>query len=79
MKPSSNQPLECLDRITDSILNHDLVELKGEVQHFWRNNWKISQVPDPKDQDPLRYAIKASVLERLVQVWNFKIQNSNLD
>ena len=59
MKPSSNQPLECLDRITDAILNHDLVALKGEVQHFWRNNWKISQVPDPKDQDPLRYAIKA--------------------
>ena len=42
-----------------------------EGYYFWRQaGWRI---PDPKDPNPLRYAILASLAESMVDAYNWKI------
>lgn len=46
-----------------------------ESDYFWRRaHWRIKDVPDPKDPNPLRYAILASLLETMVEAYNWKIK-----
>lgn len=68
----NDTPTASLDRMVMAAMQHDSVGLQGEVQYFWRQGWRIAHVPDPQDGDPVRYALKACLLERMVQVWNFR-------
>ncbi|KAG8691517.1 hypothetical protein FRC09_011598 [Ceratobasidium sp. 395] len=46
-----------------------------ESAYFWRHgDWPIHNIPDPKDPDPIRYAVLASLVEELVDAFNFKIE-----
>jgi hypothetical protein len=45
-----------------------------EGYYFWRRaGWCIKDIPDPKDPNPLRYAILASLVESMVAAYNWKI------
>jgi hypothetical protein len=46
-----------------------------ESAYFWRHSdWPIKDIPDPQDPDPVRYAVLASLVEELVDAFNFKIE-----
>ncbi|KAK2801313.1 hypothetical protein FQN51_005413 [Onygenales sp. PD_10] len=47
-----------------------------EVEYFWfqsRQSWELHCIPDPKDPDPIRYAILASIVESMPEAFNFKL------
>jgi len=45
-----------------------------EGYYFWHQaGWRIKDIPDPKDPNPLRYAILASLVESMVEAYNWKI------
>jgi hypothetical protein len=72
---------------TESILNNELDKLarylldKNElafsecVQNWFRNNYQCEMTPKPLDTDALRLAVKASIIERLVEVLNSPPRN----
>ncbi|KAG9094679.1 hypothetical protein FS749_012025 [Ceratobasidium sp. UAMH 11750] len=50
-------------------------EIMQESAYFWRHgDWPIHDIPDPQDPDPVRYALLASLVEELVEAFNFKIE-----
>lgn len=59
------------------LLNRDETSFKEEVQEFWRNGWSISSIPDPKEKDDLKYALKACIVERMVEIWNSPPKNKD--
>ena len=74
---SKLQPLDVLRRMCDAIiLRKDTVAFMDDVQLFWRRSWVIQEVPDPKEQDPLRYALMACFLERMAEVWSAPPKNT---
>lgn len=36
--------------------------------------WLVSEIPDPQDSDPIRYAILASLAEKLAEAFNWKLE-----
>ena len=45
-----------------------------EGYYFWMQSaWRLKDIPDPQDPNPLRYAILASLVESMVQAYNWKI------
>lgn len=63
-------PEYVLDRMCSAIRRHDTVGFMDDVQRFWRKQWVIADTPDPKDSDPLTYALKACIMERMAEVWS---------
>jgi hypothetical protein len=47
-----------------------------EVEYFWyqaRRSWRLHRIPDPRDRDPVRYAILACITEELAKVFNWRL------
>ncbi|EGC46506.1 conserved hypothetical protein [Histoplasma capsulatum var. duboisii H88] len=47
-----------------------------EVEYFWyhsEHSWQLERIPDPKDPDPIRYAILACLVESMPEAFNFKL------
>lgn len=40
---------------------------------FFRPDWKVGDIPDPEDRDPLRYAAIASIVEELREAVNWSL------
>ena len=66
-----------LDRMVDRLIGHDEIAFLDDVQLVWRRGWSISDVSDPKEADPLRYALKACILERMAEIWSSPPRNVN--
>ncbi|RDB26155.1 hypothetical protein Hypma_006200 [Hypsizygus marmoreus] len=67
-------PLRSLYRLHDVIYADSDNSVMLESNYFWdQEEWRIKDIPDPKDPDPLRYAILASLVESMVSAFNFKI------
>lgn len=64
-----------LDRMVDNLIGYDEIAFLDDVQFIWRREWNIADVADPKDADPLRYALKACVLERMAEIWSAPPRN----
>ena len=77
MKRPHDTPNTCLNRMVIYLLKYDETSFKDEVQNFWRNRWVIKDIPDPKDSDELVYALKACIVERMVEIWNSPPKNQN--
>jgi hypothetical protein len=48
-----------------------------ECEYFFfhgEKSWRLSGVPDPKDPDPARYAVLASMVEALVHAFNWRLE-----
>ncbi|TDL27957.1 hypothetical protein BD410DRAFT_679859, partial [Rickenella mellea] len=60
-------PLRSLYRLYETTCAAEHGEMMLEAAYFWRHqDWRIEDIPDPHDSDPLRYAIIASLVEELV-------------
>ncbi|KAG8763981.1 hypothetical protein FRC11_007031 [Ceratobasidium sp. 423] len=67
-------PIRSLYRLCVSVCAQDHNEIMLESQYFWRHSdWAIHDIPDPRDPDPVRYAMLASMVEELVDAFNYKI------
>lgn len=66
-----------LDRMVDALLAYDEIQFLDFVQHIWRRGWPLSSAQKPVDKDALRLALKACLLERMVEIWNAPPKNSN--
>lgn len=68
-------PEQTLNRMVDSILSGNEIAVAEEVQYFWRQGWKLGAINDPREGDPLRYALKACLVERLHEIWTTPPKN----
>ncbi|KAG9103559.1 hypothetical protein FRC06_009929 [Ceratobasidium sp. 370] len=67
--------IRSLYRLCVSTCAQEHGEIMLESAYFWRHgDWPIRDIPDPQDPDPVRYALLASLVEELVDAFNFKIE-----
>lgn len=48
-----------------------------ECEYFFyhrERHWSLACIPDPRDEDPIRYAILASMVEALVDAFNWRLE-----
>lgn len=91
--PASDTPLRCLYRIYEYIMNCMQIGYRNEFEYFCNRgtlpvampgdsentiSWLVSDIPDPQDPDPARYAILAGITELLVTAFNKRIITYNI-
>ncbi|KAK2739952.1 hypothetical protein FQN57_006271 [Myotisia sp. PD_48] len=68
-------PLRSLYRLYEDLCTENLILMGYESEYFYfRQRWRLSQIPDPKDKDSERYAILASMVEALVAAFNWRLE-----
>jgi hypothetical protein len=51
------------------------VQFRNEIEYFWnQKSWAVQAIPDPKDPDPVRYAILAVLTDQMVRAFNHLIE-----
>jgi hypothetical protein len=48
-----------------------------ETEYFFfqsRRAWELHRIPDPRDRDPIRYAILACIVEALLEAFNMRLR-----
>ena len=69
-----DRPIDSLYRLYESIVEDWTTELRNEIEYFWnQHQWAVSDIPDPQDPDPARYAILAVIPALLVKAFNRNI------
>lgn len=72
--PVPDEPLASLYRLYVTIAGADVIWMRNEIEHFWnRHHWRVSKIPDPKDPNPVRYAILAAIPYLLMRAFNANI------
>ena len=67
-------PLRSIYRLYELHLADRYALLGWETEYFFfRKDWRMEDIPDPKDPDPLRYAIIASIVEELHEAVNWRL------
>lgn len=66
-----------LDRMVDALVAYEEIQFLDLVQYIWRRGWPLSSAKKPDDNDALRLALKACLLERMVEIWNAPPKNAN--
>lgn len=69
-------PLRALYRLYECTCTVSENETMEEGMYIFHRQpqWRIKDISDPKDSDPLRYAILASLTETMVEAFNYKIK-----
>ena len=67
---------DALDKMVDYLLSYEEIEFLDLVQYVWRRGWPMASAQIPNDTDPLRRALKASLIERMVEIWSSPPKNS---
>ena len=70
-------PLCALYRLYENLCARDLIMMGYECEYFFFHKeprWRLCQIADPKDDDPVRYAILASMLDALVVAFNWRLE-----
>lgn len=69
-------PLRSLYRLYEDLCADHFIMMGYECEYFFqpRGRWSLVNVPDPKDDDPVRYAILASMVEALVDAFNWRLE-----
>lgn len=70
-------PLCSLYRLYEDLCVGNILMLSYESDYFFSHTeaaWKLSEMPDPQDSDPVRYALLASFAEALVDAFNWKLE-----
>ncbi|EXJ82595.1 hypothetical protein A1O3_06408 [Capronia epimyces CBS 606.96] len=66
-----------LYRLYEDLCSNDLIMMGYECEYFFFHkepSWRLSPIPDPKDSDPVRYAVLASLVEALVDAFNWRLK-----
>lgn len=67
-------PLRSIYRLYELYLADHYALMGWETEYFFfRPDWKLKDIPDPKDPDPLRYAVIASIVEELHEAVNWRL------
>ncbi|KAF9893922.1 hypothetical protein FE257_008893 [Aspergillus nanangensis] len=69
-------PIRSLYRIYEAMAAREYYAVGPEVEYFWYHagrSWELSHVPDPRDADPVRYAILACIIEELAYAFNWRL------
>ncbi|KAK2762163.1 hypothetical protein FQN54_001171 [Arachnomyces sp. PD_36] len=66
--------LYVLYRLYECIVLDKVFGYRNILEQFWRQSqWPISQIPDPEDADPARYAFLAGVTYLMVRSFNARV------
>lgn len=65
-----------LDNMTDKLLAYDEIAFLDMVQFVWRRGWPLESATSPTDGSELRCALKACLVERMVELWSSPPKNS---
>ncbi|WEW59076.1 hypothetical protein PRK78_004545 [Emydomyces testavorans] len=67
-------PLRSLYRLYECMASGDYIPMGAETEYFWyQARWALRAIPDPRDADPIRYAILACLAEELVHAFNWRL------
>ncbi|TVZ41170.1 helix-turn-helix protein [Alteromonadaceae bacterium 2753L.S.0a.02] len=66
-----------LDRMADSLLVGDEIAFSDLILDWHRSDYECQLTPKPVDTDSRKLALKASIIERLVEVLNAPPHNGN--
>lgn len=69
--------LRSLYRLYDDLCADRRTLMTYECEYFFRRGserWSLSRIEDPCDEDPVRYAVLASLVEALVDAFNWKLE-----
>jgi hypothetical protein len=70
----TNNPFAALYRIYEHIMLDQHLQIRNEFEAFWlHRDWKVCQIPDPRDPDPERYAVVACIPALLCRAFNRRI------
>ncbi|RMZ85154.1 hypothetical protein DV738_g262, partial [Chaetothyriales sp. CBS 135597] len=71
-------PIRSLYRMCEFLCANDSDQLMLEMQYFWSHpyadSWRLQKIPDPRDTNPERYAVLASIVETLVSAFNYRLK-----
>lgn len=73
---SRDTPLRSLYRLYEDLVSDHYPMVGTETEYFWyqnRGRWALERIADPRDPDPIRYAILASLAESLVDAFNWRL------
>lgn len=65
-----------LYRLYEALCADDLIPMGYETEYFYFHpepSWALSSIPDPRDDDPVRYAVLASLVEALADAFNWRL------
>lgn len=67
-------PIRSLYRLYEAMAAGEYYAIGPEVEYSWyQRSWILCRVPDPRDPDPVRYAILASIAEELAKAFNWRL------
>ena len=67
-------PLRSLYRMYEAMLSGVYVALGAETEYFWyQRTWSLQSIADPRDPDPIRYAVLACLVDELVAAFNWRL------
>ncbi|PNS13969.1 hypothetical protein CAC42_6482 [Sphaceloma murrayae] len=70
-----DSPLYALYRLYEFILLDKRFDYRNALEAFWRqSDWSLDRIPDPKDEDPARYAFLAGCTYLLVRSFNARVK-----
>ncbi len=64
-----------LNQMVAHLLNYDEIPFLDLVQFVWRRGWPLVTASEPLDKDPLQCALKACIVERMVELWSSPPKN----
>ncbi|KAM5461785.1 hypothetical protein MferCBS49748_007069 [Microsporum ferrugineum] len=70
-------PLRSLYRLVEDVCASDFIMMGYECTYFFfhcESRWSLACIPDPEDKDPVRYALLASMVEALVDAFNWRLE-----
>ena len=75
--PCPRHPLRSLYRLFEDLSARDFVMMVYECTCFFfhsETRWVLACIPDPRDNDPIRYGILASMVEALADAFNWRLK-----
>lgn len=71
----TDNPTAALYRMYEHIMLDQHLEIRNEFEAFWfHSDLKVSELPDPEDPDPERYAVVACIPALLCLAFNRRIE-----
>lgn len=72
---SVDTPLYALYRLYEFFVVDHVTGYRNQLEYFWKQRgWAVKDIPDPKDEDPARYAFLACIPALLVRSFNERIK-----
>lgn len=77
VQSSKDAMAEILDKMANLLLCGDEIAFSDLILDWYRSEFECQLIPKPTDTDPRKLALKASIVERLVEVFNMPPHNAN--